>query len=108
MVSGFSPHRCRPDHRQRDVGVRGRDGQVDDQLDLVDREQFGDGAGKADAVRHGLRPGSVLVKVGDAANPDVRVGQQATQVLVGNVSRADDANLHRVFLASHARTCARK
>ena len=54
-----------------DLGVRGRDREVDDDLDLVEREQLVDGAVPGDAVLLGLRAGAVGVDVGDEEHLEV-------------------------------------
>ena len=77
-----------------DLGVRGRDGEVDDQLDVVAGERLLEGPVAGDAVALGLRARELGAQVGDEAHVEVRVAGHVRQVLVADRAGADDGDAH--------------
>ena len=92
---------ARLERPESDLHVHLRQGEVDDDLDLVVSEQLVDRAVPGDAEGLGLGPRALLVDVGDESHLDVGEGGEVLQVLRADDAGADDADSDRA--AAHAR-----
>ncbi len=98
---------ARRDGLERDLGVRGGDGEVEDELDLGVGDELVDGEGaQAPLLGDGLRAG--LVEIGDGDRAHRVEPFERGQVGAGDRSEADDADpqrlAHRMPLSMMVRT----
>ena len=95
--NGFSVQTCLPafDGGRGHLHVRGRDGQVDDDLDVGMVQCRVHAARLRDAVFLGPRLGRFLEEVGDDVDLQVREDRQVVQVLLADVAGADDGDADR-------------
>src|SRR5699024_814821 len=75
-----------------DLGVRGGDRQVDDDLDVGVAQHVLGGAGGRDAVFLGALRGGLGEQVSDDVDRDVGEGGEVREVLGGDGAGADDAD----------------
>ncbi len=83
---------ARAQRRRGDLGVGGRDREVDDDLHLGQGEDRVEAARDGHAVLARRRGGAVGVQVGDAEDAHVGEGAEGPQVLAADDARADDGD----------------
>ena len=85
--------------------VGGRDGQVDDDLDVGVVQCGVHAAPFGDPVFLGARLGGVFEEVRDDVDLEVREDRQVVQVLLADVAGADDGDAHRTAAVGWRRSC---
>src|SRR6185312_4041323 len=92
---------ARPQRLDRHGGVRGRDGQVDYDLHVVEPEHLRHTAGALDPVLRGRGRRALLVEVGHGRHAQVGEAGQVAQILAADVAGAYDGDADRS--AAHPR-----
>lgn len=93
---------ARGDRCPRDLGVCRRDRQVEDEVDVVRCEEFGDGQRARARRRGGRGPGARLVQVADRDHLNVGQPPQRTEVGAADLASPYDTDPQRGHRAAHA------